>query len=515
MRTPRTCLLGAIGLFVLLRCSLFPLGQNYLADAVARTELAQRWAAHPHFISNPEEVYVIGPLHAYLAGAGVLLFPADPDLGSRLPSLLLGCLAVVPLIRLGRRTGAPLGPALAVASVALYTLHLQASLAAHSEAVFLTFLLLAFDHALALGDSGAARHALAGGGTLLLATATRYDGWIYAPLLCLAVLFALRAGRVSPGAALIFFALAAAFPLFWTVQSARLLGDPFWAFATTQAYHRDFVRLLVHERGPTLYRLHALFYWPINLLATLSPGVFFLGLLGAARAFAAPGPQARWARTLLLCAALPPALLTFRAAVLLDFGLIARFTTVAGAVLAVFVGRGVQDLRERAVPAKRITAALLPAALLPLLYVACSHGRSDLLAEQVRSISPLPDLPPAVAQAARALRDRPPPPPLLIDHRGFAGMTTAHYARLPEASLLRVSWQGWEADLARRPPACALLFAGGQLGSALGIGHPVSQTPRVELRGRRLRLTATFPHTARRLGPHEIEAGLYCDPALK
>ncbi len=61
-------LLGLLCAAVLLpRLVLFPINENLGGDAVVRTELAQRWAAHPHWIASMEDgAYQFGPLHLYL-----------------------------------------------------------------------------------------------------------------------------------------------------------------------------------------------------------------------------------------------------------------------------------------------------------------------------------------------------------------------------------------------------------------------------------------------------------------
>lgn len=494
--------LAVLGL-VLVRVVLFPASRNYLGDAVMRAELAARWALAPHLIPHAGEVLEIGPLHIYLIGGMLRLLPGAAEVASRLPSLLFGVLLWVPLSRLARRTGAPLGPFLAVAGVAVYGLQIQASTAAASEAIFLTLLLTALDGALSVAEGGGVGYGLLGGLALLLTTAMRYDGWIYAGLISLGLSLALLRGRARLPSVLAYLTLGWAFPLSWCLQNARHLGDPLWTFHRHGTYHRDFVRRLIAERGLGLYRLHAALYWPINLFLTLTPGLFGLGLLGAARAL-----RERRLLLLLACCGVPPLLLTYQATVPLAFGLVPRFTIVAGGILLVFAGLGWQVVQRWARPVHGLLVAVLAVAF-PVGLGLLTHDRGDRLAERLRPVSPLSELPPAVSAAATWLRAHGDGAgaaailPVVIDHNdGFAGMTVAYYSGLPAASVVRVSWQGWEAALAQQSPRCAVLFDNGWLGARLGSG----EAPSVVLQGQTMR------RVLRAGPPGGVQVSIYCLP---
>src|SRR5258707_1250274 len=101
------------------------------------------------------------------------------------------------------------------------------------------------------------------------------------------------------------------------VQNARYLGSPFWTFARHNAYHRRMVQGMVAELGTWRVRISALFFWPLRVLESLSPGVALLGAVGAVRAW-----RMSWARLVLVVTALPALYLTYRAAVRLDFALV-------------------------------------------------------------------------------------------------------------------------------------------------------------------------------------------------
>src|SRR5262245_10474255 len=73
-REPRTgMLLGLLLVAALVpRLAVFPINENLYGDAVARTELAERWLKEPHVIrSFGDGAQQFGPLHLYLVGAAL------------------------------------------------------------------------------------------------------------------------------------------------------------------------------------------------------------------------------------------------------------------------------------------------------------------------------------------------------------------------------------------------------------------------------------------------------------
>ncbi|HZH04210.1 MAG TPA: hypothetical protein VEY30_10515, partial [Myxococcaceae bacterium] len=103
-RTERLALPVVLVLASLLpRLSLMAYNENFYGDAVARTELALRWSAHPHWIASASDgAYQFGPLQLYLIGIALRLgFPIE-DAG-RWVSFGAGVASVLPLFFLSRR----------------------------------------------------------------------------------------------------------------------------------------------------------------------------------------------------------------------------------------------------------------------------------------------------------------------------------------------------------------------------------------------------------------------------
>ena len=123
------------------RAVVFPFSENLYGDAVARTELAERWLEHPHWIASMDDgAYQYGPLHLYAIAAALASGLVKED-GGRWVSLLFGVLTVFPLYGLTRRLFGWRAGVVAVLGLAVWGMHIQMSTTAGSEAMGL-FLVL-------------------------------------------------------------------------------------------------------------------------------------------------------------------------------------------------------------------------------------------------------------------------------------------------------------------------------------------------------------------------------------
>src|SRR5690349_18894790 len=85
------------------RLPAYAVNENWLGDAIPRTDLAQQWADAPHWISSfSDGASQFGPLHIYVVGAALKLGASRQRAGP-LTSLVFGVLTVLPLAALTRR----------------------------------------------------------------------------------------------------------------------------------------------------------------------------------------------------------------------------------------------------------------------------------------------------------------------------------------------------------------------------------------------------------------------------
>ncbi|SYZ72698.1 membrane hypothetical protein [Candidatus Zixiibacteriota bacterium] len=248
-------------------------------DTVTRSLMAWRWLKKPFLIWACNDItWVFGPFHCYLNVIAILL-TGNPLWGPRLASGLFGAMTAIPLYLIvshyfGRRAAFYSGLAFP-----FFTFFIGLSVSGNSEPISSFFILWAIYFAIRFRENEFLSHIIASGLLFSLAAATRYDVWIFGPVLFIYLLWIYYRNRsrvVLKG--LIFFALiAASFPVAWIIGNYHLVGDPL--IFLKQAYdplpfsgHFD-IRLAKH----ILYDF-ALF--PSALMFGLTPAVFLIAIFG-------------------------------------------------------------------------------------------------------------------------------------------------------------------------------------------------------------------------------------------
>lgn len=433
-------LLPALALAVLLpRLLVFGLNENLYGDAVARTELAQRWAERPHLITSFHDgALQYGPLHITLLGVALRIDP-DPLRAGRWVSLVFGVATVWPLFVLTRRLFGAQAAAAACLGLSLWGLHIQCSTTAASEAVTLFFVL----GACAMFEQH--RWFLAAA-ALNLAAGLRYDPWLLVPVFA-GVLF----WRRQPRPALLFLLASAPLPVLWSLGNLMDGGDAFTPIRYTEHYHHVWAREEMDQMGAAAFRLRGLWFWPATAFATLTPGIAALALLGVVRAYRSR-PEARWLLWVML---IPAGYYALRILVPANFVPLARFTVPQLALLLPFFALGGARW-------------LLPALTLGVGWtlamgaVTFTEGPG---AGHLRPLGPVSRNPPQVRELARALQ-RGPAPVLLDASPGYWDLQLAALARLGPRDHLSARW----ADASARRPAAVVLDDRGVLG---GLGWRV------------------------------------------
>ncbi|MGZ3459870.1 MAG: glycine--tRNA ligase subunit beta, partial [Archangium sp.] len=382
------------------RLLLMPVNENFYGDAVARTELAERWAHAPHLITSyGDGAFQFGPLHLYLVGLALKAVP-DPELAGRLVSLLFGVLSVLPLFSLTRRLFGWRAGVWACLGFAVWGMHLQMSTTGASEALSLFLMLWVFALIAEGLDDNRLGPLFGAAAVLNLACATRYDAWLFIPLLCVALLFWGEDRVAGLTRAVGFGLLCLPFPLLWMQGNEMAHGDPFFPIHAVDQFHAGWVREGLARLGVWRYRLESLGFWPGVALLTLSPGVAVLGMVGMWRSWRAR-PDTRW---LVLAAVVPTAYFTFRAAVLLDFQPLGRFTVTELALLLPFVVPGLEALRGAG--ARRAVAGLsaVLAVAVPLAMGLYTFRADGGWRDSFRPVSPTSTNPVPLMRVARFLK---------------------------------------------------------------------------------------------------------------
>jgi len=440
-------LLAALVLALCARAAPLFFGDEHYGDAPVRIELAERWAQDPHLWHGYLETWQYGPLHLTLIG-GLLRLLGDRVVAARLLSLACGLVGVWLLYRVAERERGAAAAAWAGFGLALSPLHIQASATGASEAVFLALFLGSL--LLVLRDRVFSAAVVLGAAGLV-----RYDGWLYVPLFA-ALLYVRRPTLMR---AVGFCAVALLPAVCWLLVNARWTGDPLAPIHHIDRDHAMLAAGLVASLGTLRARLESLFYWPLAICVVATPILGAAGLWGSARALL----RRTHGWELAAIAFLPAAYFPFRAAVLLDFRPMARFTMVAAALVLIFANDLLAALGR---PARALAVAF--ALVTPIFLAAVSWNRTGPVAEWARPMSPIGSLPPGIREAARWLREnlRSDDVVLLDGSEYYLDIPLAFAARLPEPQLIRASWKNdFDQRLQRLTPTLAVLVVRGTLGN--------------------------------------------------
>jgi 4-amino-4-deoxy-L-arabinose transferase-like glycosyltransferase len=447
------------------RALVFPINENLHGDAVVRTELAERWAQDPHWISGFHDgAYQFGPLHVYAVGAGLWILPERADAG-RWVSLFFGVLSVIPLYLLTRRMFGWRAGLVAGLAFAAWGMQVQFSTTAVSEAMSL-FLILGTLAAFARGcDDGRLRPLFVAAVLLNLACATRYDAWLLVPLLCVLLVFqgGDRVAGLTRGVLFGLFCLP--FPMVWMQGNELATGSPLYPLQYISSFHATWAAEGVASWGQAGFRLHNLLFWPAMALLTLSPLVAALGLVGMVKVFREQ-PRHRW---LIWVAAVPTAYFTFRSVVLMDFVPLGRFTAGQLVLLLPFVSAGFAALTVRmSAPLRQglAGATALLAVATPLWLGLFTWQAEPGVAVALNPVSPVAQNPRPLMEAALRIREvvGPSQGALLVDvDPMFADIQLAFFSELPESRLVRARWGDLEARLEHAQPEWLVRIEGGEL----------------------------------------------------
>ena len=437
------------------RLLVFPFAENVAGDAVVRSWLAHAWLEHPHLIGSSLQGCVqYGPLHLVLV-ALVEWLTGNEHLAGRVLSLIVGALSAWPLFALARRVFSDRAAWWSVVVFSLWPLHIQASTTAASEALSGLFVLLAVA-AIARALETRERDVLfAGAFAMTVASAVRYDVWLWIPLLALLVWW--RSSSFSR--AFVFAAIAASFPVAWLLGHLVDTGDLLFPIRVIDDYHRTWFRSESAIWGETAYRFIVLGFWPLTAAATFTPIVTVIGVVALARARTG---SARW---LMLLVLVPTVLLSLRGAVLESFVPLSRFTMKELSLFVVFIGAGLAALESRS---RWAAWACVPLLLTWGPFVEVAARTPWRWANSFRAVSALSLNGEDLRIVANELRARAAPSDIVavdVDPRGFDDIQLAFESGLPFRQVARRRAPSFET-FAARGARWLVLFDGGVITSS-------------------------------------------------
>jgi hypothetical protein len=423
--------LAVIALALLIRVGLFPFAENKHGDAPMRALISEWMNLDPHAAADPRTYCQFGPLHTTLMRPFLALDPDAPR-SSRYLSLIAGIAVFFPFLRLARRLAPPRFAPLAALALAVSPLHIQASVTASSEALYLLLMTASLERLLAALDDGALGTFAFAGLLASLAAVTRYDAWIDFPLVVAAAW--LWSARSTPGrwrGLLVFAAATATLPLAWIAWSALSTNDPFFFAHYISADHAQLAAAETARWGALGARLRQVGIWMLAFLGTMSVPL----LLGAAIALGrwlrgqARPPLSAAAKIVIVAALAPPALYLAKGLLLLSFEPLPRFALIPGALLLPIAAEAAATRWS----ARTCRAAIIASAAIfsAVVLIISWTGRARVWsgAESFAPITRLDGEDRALAEFLRTHRQ--PNDRVLIEPLEFADIVIAHAARVP------------------------------------------------------------------------------------
>ena len=424
--------LAVIALAVLLRLGLFPLAENKHGDAPMRALIAEWMNLDPHAAGDPRTYCQFGPLHTTLMRPFLALDPFAPR-SSRYLSLLAGVAVFFPFLRLARRLAPPRYAPLAALALAVSPLHIQASVTASSEALYLLLMVLCLERLLAALDSGRTAAFALAGLFASLAAVTRYDAWIDFPMV-VAAAWLWRARAIAGGwrGLVVFAAVAASLPAAWIAWSAHSAQDPFFFAHYISNDHAQLAAAITARWGALGARLRQVGIWSLAFLGTMSLPLVVGGPIALRRWLpGGDGQRLSGAAKIVAVAALaPPALYLAKGLLLLSFEPLPRFALIPGALLLPLAAEAAAS-RWSARTCRVATvasAAIFGAVVLVIAWT----GRARVWSG-AESFAPITRLDGEDRQLAEYLRaHRRPTDTVLIEPLDFADIVIAHAAGVPQ-----------------------------------------------------------------------------------
>ncbi len=388
---------------IVLRILFFLISDNNGGDALARVASLQQWMQNPSLAAplpqwGPGYFYLMAPF-AYLLG--------NPELATRLVSLLAGIVCIPLVFSLARLFAGNRAAGLSALVCALAGLHIGYSTTSSSEMLAAALMLAGLWGVFEYQSSKRFGALLIGGVCLTGAASIRFEGWILLPLLLLLIIgtpqkwFTAEFWRSPRLRASLFFALVAgAWPVAWSLYSWHRTGDPLYSFHSHEVSlpYEVAERIDAGLREPS--RLYQLSLPAGVLLLSLSP-LPLIGLTCCVSPRARPGLATQFALLVLMFAAIEY-LNLLRG----NLAMAARYYLMQVVLLSVLSGPCLVALSRffPVISLRRLWGLTLSSLLLTLAVVLTGSETNNPYSEKFASVSPRLRFPNYLKDAAKELR---------------------------------------------------------------------------------------------------------------
>jgi hypothetical protein len=373
-----------VAIAALIRIPVAFYAEDQWGDAPIRLDLLQRWMAAPGIWWSFRETFQYGPLPTHVAG--LLGLAGLGDMGAaRTLVAVCGIAACGLLASLAARVGGPRAGLAAGLALAISPLHIQTSTTFASEAIYL---------AAALATLWAAweRRPFLCMLFAFCASTTRYDAWLWLPILAL---WWLTRRDETPSRRWVTAVSLGTGPASIVIANGLALGNPLRPLEYINGDHLALVARSQALFGVLPWRAMMVVYWPAALIGALTPAFGVAITWGAWRTIRSRPP----ALLPVVIGAIVPAVYSFRTIVLGTLWPMARFALGPVAFLAI----AMPPLRARA-----LAACLAVGLALDASTIALGDGKPGI-GLAAAAMSPVSRLPADLRAGGQALRAVPGP----------------------------------------------------------------------------------------------------------
>jgi Dolichyl-phosphate-mannose-protein mannosyltransferase len=403
---------AAIAGGIALRLLAFAFSSDNGGDSFARIGTTAVWLQHPSFRLDFALPEWAAPFHFWLMAALSQLV-GDVTLGSRLLSLVFGCLSVWLVYRIARDIYDEFSAVCSVIVFALYSLAVGYSATASSEAAYMGLVLAGLLGFFCYRKSGRLLPLALAGLALTVDAGIRFESWVFIALLSLLLLAwpepegYFSAARLRSLA--VFGFSAGLWPVFWMIHEWREWGNPLYFLSYNGHSVAGQQLAIVPGHASLLYQVSLL---PLAVALTLTPFVAVAALYGMALV---SRNRNAFALSLVILAF---GIIELHAVATHESLALARYSITLGTLLALPAGYGLKRFSEKYLHWSKpaLAGALLVLMGLNLAAITAISMSRFSFTDKFRAVSPLLQFPQHVEQVSEFLRPRlQPSDPMLID----------------------------------------------------------------------------------------------------